>query len=201
MNKKSKKKKHKISEQELLETIDTISKKLSYKFKFGYHEAEDMKQQISIFALEGLEKYDHQRPLANFLWTHVRNRLYNYKRDNYQRPDKPCLTCPFYDPNQQSSLSECTEYTDKENCSLYKNWFSRNSNKKNLMNFSTLEDIKDCFKTTPQSTPLSAQKELFDKLDEKLTGEARLIYLKLKMGIKVKKIEMDKLVAKAREIL
>ena len=40
-----------------------------------------MKQQAAIFALEGLEKYDNKRPLENFLWTHVRNRLFNYKRE------------------------------------------------------------------------------------------------------------------------
>ena len=95
----NKKHKNKITEQELLDTIDIITKKLAYKFKFGYHQIEDMKQQISIFALEGLENYDNKRPLENFLWTHVRNRLFNFKRDNYQRPDKPCKTCPFYDPN------------------------------------------------------------------------------------------------------
>ena len=96
--KKTKKtKKPSIDENELLNVIDIITKKLAYKFKFGYHDIEDMKQQISIFAIEGLKNYDHKRPLENFLWTHVRNRLFNYKRDNYQRPDKPCYSCPLLD--------------------------------------------------------------------------------------------------------
>ena len=53
-----------VSETELLRVIDVISKKLAYKFKFGYHEIEDMKQQISIFAIEGLKNYDHKRPIS-----------------------------------------------------------------------------------------------------------------------------------------
>ena len=76
---KPEKKYNNVSEEELLSTIDIISKKLAYKFRFGYHEIEDMKQQISIFALEGMANYDHNRPLENFLWTHVRNRLFNTK--------------------------------------------------------------------------------------------------------------------------
>ena len=75
-----------------------------------------MKQQAAIFALEGLEKYDNKRPLENFLWTHVRNRLFNYKRDNYQRPDKPCLSCVFYDAHCATSTNQCNEYDDKTNC-------------------------------------------------------------------------------------
>ena len=91
---------NKVNESEFLEVWEKISKKLGYKFKFGYHSHEDMKQQAAIFALEGLKNYDNKRPLENFLWTHVRNRLFNYKRDNYQRPNKPCLTCPFFRPKE-----------------------------------------------------------------------------------------------------
>lgn len=201
MKKKKNEKKHKISDEELLETINIISKKLSYKFKFGYHETEDMKQQISIFAIEGLAKYDHKRPLANFLWTHVRNRLYNYKRDNYQRPDKPCVSCPFYDEFKHNSFSQCTKYRDKQECLLYTAWSDRNNDKKNLMNFSELDEINDHHNNKTTSGSLAATKEIFDKLDEFLTGEHRIIYLKIKMGIKVKKSDMLKLAEKTREII
>jgi len=52
---KKKKTNKQVDENELLKVIDIISKKLAYKFKFGYHSVEDMKQQISMFALEGLK--------------------------------------------------------------------------------------------------------------------------------------------------
>ena len=54
-------KRKKVKEEDFLKALDIISKKLIYKFKFGYHDIEDMKQQAAIFALEGLENYDNKR--------------------------------------------------------------------------------------------------------------------------------------------
>jgi len=130
-----------VSDEEFVDVWEKISKKLGYKFKFGYHSYEDMKQQAAIFALEGLKNYDHKRPLENFLWTHVRNRLFNYKRDNYQRPDKPCLTCPFYKPKEASCTSQCSEFSNKNDCSLYSSWYTRNENKKNIMRPVSIESV------------------------------------------------------------
>jgi DNA-directed RNA polymerase specialized sigma24 family protein len=84
------------TETEVIDIINTVADRLCYKFKFGYHSAEDMKQQARLYAWEGMEKYDGKRPLENFLWTHVRNRLYNFKRNNYSRLEKPCDTCEFF---------------------------------------------------------------------------------------------------------
>lgn len=200
---KKKTAKPQVSETELLRVIDVISKKLAYKFKFGYHEIEDMKQQISIFAIEGLKNYDHKRPLENFLWTHVRNRLFNYKRDNYQRPDKPCLSCPLYDPSKKLSSSGCTKFNNKEDCELYSKWSARNSNKKNLMYWSTIEEIKDYSNIFGDPNPAleAYDQEILNILDEKLTGDHRTIYLKLRGGSKINKADMDKLLSKIKEIL
>jgi len=126
-------KRKKIKEEDFLQALDNISKKLIYKFKFGYHEIEDMKQQAAIFALEGLENYDASRPLENFLWTHVRNRLFNFKRDNYCRPDNVCVTCPFFDPKYKKSKNQCSKFIDKKDCSIYSEWQDRNATKKNIM--------------------------------------------------------------------
>ena len=96
-----------MTEEQVIQTIDNIANRLASKFKFGYHEIEDMKQQARLFAWEGLKNYDGIRPLENFLWTHVRNRLYNFKRNNFGRPDKPCDTCPFFDRNFFSNATHC----------------------------------------------------------------------------------------------
>jgi DNA-directed RNA polymerase specialized sigma24 family protein len=191
-----------INEEELLQTIEIISKKLSYKFKFGYHEIEDMKQQISVFAIEGLQNYDHKRPLENFLWTHVRNRLFNFKRDNYQRPDKPCNTCPLFDKLSGDPSKDCFKYKNKNDCDLYTSWYSRNSAKKNLMYLNTIEELKEYLFTKDKTQSDNAQeKELLDILDEELYGELREIYLKIKMGNKVYKHEFNKLVNKIKELI
>lgn len=197
MKKNKQSKAPKVDENELLKVIDIITKKLAYKFKFGYHDIEDMKQQISVFAIEGLKNYDHKRPLENFLWTHVRNRLFNYKRDNYQRPDKPCYTCPFYD--KASTL--CTKYSNKNDCDLYAKWLNRNQNKKNLMHLTTVDEIKDYSNVFFDSVVSPDQKETLEIIENNLSGEYRTIYLKLKHGSKVSKADTNKLLLKIREIL
>lgn len=198
-----KKKPNKITEQELLDTIEIISKKLAYKFKFGYHELEDMKQQISIFAIEGLQNYDHKRPLENFLWTHVRNRLFNFKRDNYQRPDKPCKTCPFFDPLFKKTVSGCTEFNQKTECELYQNWNNRNVSKKNLMHLNTIEDIKEYLPglNTNNHPDNLCNKEIISIIETELNGEIRQIYLRMKSGIKINKSDTEKLISAIKEIL
>lgn len=197
MKKKKPSKAPKVDENELLKVIDIITKKLAYKFKFGYHDIEDMKQQISVFAIEGLKNYDHKRPLENFLWTHVRNRLFNYKRDNYQRPDKPCYSCPLYD--KVSTL--CTKYSNKESCDLYSKWLNRNQNKKNLMHFTTVDEVKDYGNIFFDSSNSPENLETIKLIEENLSGEYRIIYLKLKHGSKVSKADRNKLLLKIREIL
>jgi DNA-directed RNA polymerase specialized sigma24 family protein len=187
--KKPKKFNDKISEEQFIETLDIITKKLVYKFKFGYHDIEDMKQQAAIFAIEGLEKYDHSRPLENFLWTHVRNRLFNYKRDNYQRPDKPCITCPLYQPNNE--VSDCAEFKDKLNCASYKSWFHRNNSKKSIMQPIYIEN-KDPENKQNFIDHLSNQ-ELIDKIEQILPIKYRETFLKIKYGNKVLKNEKVKL--------
>ena len=67
-----------MTEEQVLQTINNIANRLAAKFKFGYHELEDMKLQARLFEWQGLKNYDGVRPLENFLWTHVRNRLYNF---------------------------------------------------------------------------------------------------------------------------
>lgn len=197
IQKKTKTKKRKIDDQELLTVIDNISKKLAYKFKFGYHEIQDMKQQISVFAIEGLKNYDHKRPLENFLWTHVRNRLFNYKRDNYQRPNVPCYTCPLYNKADGS----CNKFSNKQDCELYSSWFSRNNNKKNLMHLTTIDDVKSYGNIFLGYETNIDNKEILKILDENLIGDYRILYLKFMGGSKLSKADTEKLISKIKEIL
>lgn len=198
MKKKTKiQNKQTVSDEEFLEVLDKITKRLAYKFKFGYHSIEDMKQQAAIFALEGLKNYDHKRPLENFLWTHVRNRLFNYKRNNYQRPDKPCLTCPLYDPKNKVSQNQCSKYLDKIECDLYSSWFKRNNAKKNIAKPSYVEDqtLFTMHKNTSDSI------DLINFLDKYIRSEFRENYLKLKHSQKINKSELIKLKKHIQELM
>jgi hypothetical protein len=187
-----------VTESEFLTVLDNISKRLVHKFKFGYHDIDDMKQQAAIFALEGLEKYDHSRPLENFLWTHVRNRLFNYKRNNYQRPDKPCLNCPLYDPDYKTSINQCSKYNNKQNCELYASWSNRNENKKNIMKPGYIDyDIPH-----KGSLDLLVQNnEMISFLDENIHADYREHYLRLKHGERVTKNKVLKLQKHIQELM
>ena len=186
-------KRKKITEDQFLQALDIISKKLIYKFKFGYHEIEDMKQQASVFALEGLEKYDHKRPLENFLWTHVRNRLFNFKRDNYFRPESVCVTCPFFDPRCLKSTNQCAKFTNKNNCSLYNQWENRNNIKKNLMKPLNIDNEGHNLKSSTDISDILSNKELINLIESNLETKYRETYLKLKGGNKIHKKDLVKL--------
>ena len=190
-----------VDENEFLKAVDKISKKLIYKFKFGYHEAEDMRQQATIFALQGLKNYDHKRPLENFLWTHVRNRLFNYKRDNYQRPDKPCLTCPFFKKNTKNNEHDCEKYTDKNHCSLYSNWVEKNEAKKNIMKPLYIDQSNESDLSCTNFLDKIKNKEILDKIDQHMPVKHRQTYLSFLHGGKVSKKDYIVLIEAIKNIL
>lgn len=157
------------TEEDVLAIIDKISGRLANRYRFGYHETSDMKQQATLIALQGLESYDGMRPLENFLWVHVKNRLYNFKRNNYARPDKPCLNCPL----NAYKNKKCTAFDVEMDCEIYAKWSARNEVKKNLMstkehvdmtpnNDSSLEDqilAKDIYKLIDDNIPIALRED------------------------------------------
>ncbi len=76
-----------LTEQEVIDIITKVSKKLAPKFVFASYEAEDIEQEAFLMGVEGLERYDSTKPLENFMYAHIKNRLKNFKRDNYYRFD------------------------------------------------------------------------------------------------------------------
>ena len=188
-----------MTEEQVLQTIDNIANRLASKFKFGYHEIEDMKQQARLFAWEGLKNYDGVRPLENFLWTHVRNRLYNFKRNNFGRPDKPCDSCPFYDRNFFNSQGYgCKAYDNHEECDLYLGWMNRNTAKRNIMNTSKLDlDIQD---RNSVANKLDRD-DIFNLVDTSLPVQYREDWIRLIHGLKLPKARKETIVKVVLEIL
>ena len=180
-----------MTENQVLEVIENIANRLCYKFKFGYHDVEDMKQQASLFALQGLDKYDGKRPLENFLWTHVRNRLFNYKRDNYERPDNPCPSCPFFDPNYECSRNQCEKHEDKTECDLFYGWHKRNTSKKNIMapvNMSGMKDDGESILKEDNCTNDGLYKRhILEYIDNNMPIELRKDYIRFNNGLKLSK--------------
>ena len=76
-----------LTEHEVIHVITKVSKKLAPKFVFASYEIEDIEQEAFLMGVEGLERYDSTKPLENFMYAHINNRLKNFKRDNYYRFD------------------------------------------------------------------------------------------------------------------
>ena len=77
-----------MTEQEVVDIINKIATRLAPKFTFAFFEVEDIKQEAYLIAVEALDRYDENKPLENFLFAHINNRLKNFKRDNYYRYDQ-----------------------------------------------------------------------------------------------------------------
>ena len=188
-----------MTEQQVIQIIDNIAKRLANKFKFGYHEIEDMKQQARLFAWEGIDNYDGVRPLENFLWTHVRNRLYNFKRNNFGRPDKPCDSCPYFDIAHENDKGyPCKAYDDHEECDLYMGWLKRNTAKRNIMNTAQLDlEVR-------QSDAIEEaidKKHIFNVVDQSLPVHYREDWIRFINNLKISKFKKEALIEAIAEIL
>jgi hypothetical protein len=183
----------------VIQIINNIANRLANKFKFGYHELEDMKQQARLFAWEGIENYDGIRPLENFLWTHVRNRLYNFKRNNFGRPDKPCDSCPFFDISFENSRGYgCKAYDNHEECDLYMGWLKRNTSKRNIMNTTQLDlEIKELDAVGDYLD----KKFIFDLVDKSLPVQYREDWIRLVNNLKLSKVRREAVMSVIKDIL
>lgn len=184
------------SDEELVQVVSKIAKRLARLYKFGYHEVEDLIQECYIMALGALDKYDSSRPLSNFLAIHLRNRLNNLKRDKFQRITKPCERCPLAAWIKDKDI--CKIYEIKEDCTLYHTWTLRNSAKKNLMQPTFIEGHEP---TRPGEFFLAEFNEYFVILREKLSPKNQVIMYKIMNGDKVRPGEMYDFRHEAQEIL
>ena len=186
-----------MTETEVIQIIDGIANRLAGKFKFGYHEIEDMKQQARLFAWQGLENYDGIRPLENFLWTHVRNRLYNFKRNNFGRPDKPCDTCPFY--NKGSATKPCEAFAKQQDCDLYAGWLQRNTAKRNIMHTINLETDMD--KRNHNVGEYLDRRDMFNAIDEAIPVLYREDWIRFTHDLRLPKARRQQVVEIVLDIL
>ncbi len=74
-----------ITEQDFLDAYEKVISQIAHLYVFTSFEIDDIRQEGFLIAYSGLSSYDHSRPLANFLYTHLHNRLKNLKRDKYYR--------------------------------------------------------------------------------------------------------------------
>jgi hypothetical protein len=179
-----------ITEQEFVDIVNSIANKLCSKFKFGYYSAEDIRQECFIQAIDGLERYDSSRPLNNFLWTHIKNRLCNLKRDKYFRLEKPCNKCPY---NAYCAKDDsCSAYDNKMDCTLYNVWYTKNTAKQNIMNPIGISCVNDenehnINKNNDDVFNGIAAKEIIEIIDQNISISMRKFWLQKKAGINISK--------------
>ena len=182
-----------MTEAEVIQIIEKVVHRLAYKFKFGYHDIDDMKQQGRLEAIKALDsgKYDNSRPLENFLWTHVHNRLFNFKRDNYARPDTPCDDC------SHTNDSGCTKYITVDDCPLHRNWLMRNFTKRNLMQPLAMSKVDDeheiSMKAQDDIVGSLIHQEIVDLIETHLPIVLRRDWLLCKKSVKISKPRRNKL--------
>lgn len=191
-----------MTEAEVLATIDKVCSKLAYKYTFAFHTYEDIKQQGFIEAVKSLEKYEPTLPLENFLWKCLKNGLYNFKRNNYTRYDKPCSACPLKAYIKKGDI--CTAFESKSDCSYYSSWEIKNERKKNVItpaNLSNIVDYDIATKEEDSVVDISSYREIVAIIDENISVECRRDWLRLKAGDKIHKNDLNRIKYQIKQIL
>ena len=164
-----------MTEEQVLQTIQKVVRRIAHKFKFGYYDYDDICQEGTIIALEGLSRYDGRRPLENFLAVHVANRLKNFKRDNFCR---------------QESISPSGDNRSS--------WEFRNNTKRFLMEPLDIAGVRDekesSMKVDNDFIDMIERKELISIIDKKLDVSMRSDYLLMLHGVYVPKTRREQIV-------
>jgi hypothetical protein len=191
-----------FTEQEVLQTIEDVVVKLAGPFKFGFHEAEDMKQEGRILAITALENFDAARgTLKNFLTNHIRNRFINMRRDKLERRHPPCSSCPFY----KEAYDRCGAFDCKEDCEKWQGWKKRNMMKRNLMEGYNPNNVSESSGELPVGsdnvlTNMSNQ-EVVEYVDRNIPVSIRADYLRMLNGVKIPKAKRERILQAVRELV
>jgi hypothetical protein len=192
-----------LTEKEAVDIIYKVARRLAPKYRFGYHSIEDMVQVAVEMALKKIEtKYDEDRPLENFLAIVLRNGLFNYKRDNYERLEKPCNNCPLKAYIKNTDL--CTAYESKLECKHYNIWDSGNVSRKNIMcaiDIDGVDDDKEKNMSTSSNMAILEKKEIIEFIEKNIPVEMYKDWLKLKTGNKIANKKKRELIETIKDIL
>lgn len=166
-----------MTELSVLSDIEDVVKVIAPQFRFGYYTLDDIKQTARLFAIQGLENYDCQRPLKNFLYCHIKNRLINLRRDKLHRSDPPCHLCNNRDSGK-------TSHVNGQYCKKFLSWQKRNDNKRHIMNFGSTPRNYD--KPTEGNLEQDIQlNDILSLIDQRLDPLLRESYLKMRDGVKI----------------
>lgn len=180
---------------EVVEAITEVVNKLAPHYTFSCYTTEDLKHEAWIIAIKAYkEKYDGVRPLKNFLYCHLRNRLINFKRDNFRRTESPCPLC-----NRKADGE--TGHPSHGFCAKHNEWMRQNNTKVKLKNFWTIkEESIGVFSALNAEGDVDYQ-DLLAYIDVRLPVSSREAYLKLKDGVKLSRPIKIKLIGELQCLL
>ena len=165
------------TEAEVMAAIENAVAILSPKYVFGYYALDDVQQEARIMGLECLPRYEPTKPLANFVFSHIRNRLCNLIRNKLRRNDPPCKQCHTGLPCKPDGML----------CDKYAGWVERNLAKSGLVQPHDISNVAEQFQMDEEAPPeeQAAVKELLEKIDRELPVELRSTYLRMRAGVPV----------------
>lgn len=219
-----------VPEAHFLECVEHVVTVLCGTFAFGYYSVEDIRQEIRVFCLEAMPRFDRSRDLKKFLYVHAYRRLINLQRNKLQRNDPPCIRCHTGNSCQAEEANQVENSEDEQGesvgfflhthespnsavsgfggeapvCQRYMDWLKRNASKKSLAQPAAYSDaVTSRHADDSIDDPLGnmANEEIWSMLDQGIPLHLRLAYLKLKEGATVPKPLKDQVLAAARRIL
>ena len=70
-----------MTKEQVLKTIYELCDIFKRKYVVDIYDMDDIYQEAFMLCIEALERYDSSKPLQNFLSIHLRNRLFNLRRN------------------------------------------------------------------------------------------------------------------------
>lgn len=181
---------HGMTENEVLEIIQKISRKIAKKYSYSYHVYADILQDAFIEAVSALEQYDASLPIENYLTICLRNHFLNQRRKYVERAESPCNRCALY------IMSSCMAFRTREQCERYGRWTRRNISKRLLANGvlkGTDENGESLGLFEREYTHRAYEgvdnQEIIDQIEAKIPFNMRKLYLRWKSGVKISKAD------------
>jgi DNA-directed RNA polymerase specialized sigma24 family protein len=166
-----------VSDAEFVAAVKKVAGVLFKKFGKVHGDLDDFRQQVALWALAALPRYDPARStLGAYVHRHARFRAMNALRDRITRDDPPCASCHAGIP--------CDWAGDGRQCSTYARWQERNVAKSNIARPLSASAhpvlVETRVSPVPSAEDTTAAQDLTRLIDRELPVELRADYLKMR---------------------
>ena len=189
------------TESQILDIIEDIGSYFAPFFSFGYYDKNDIKQEVAIFCMEALPRFNTKKhtSVKTYLVNHVRNRLLNLRRDKLIRYQTPCPDCPKWLKRKKM----CRKYRDElsvEECPRIIKWRKYNESKKSLMkNVDISNDVQRDADDFLQDKPI--RDEIIAIINNNLPIDLRVDYRKFVDGARLSPRKKATVIAALKQII